>query len=91
MADGMGNSGASGDSTREFVISRTFDAPRDLVWKAFTDLTCWAEWNHTARDIVSRSGTMEQGSRFRFCLRPFAIPIHIDPVIDDLCNARDIS
>jgi uncharacterized protein YndB with AHSA1/START domain len=60
------------------------NADRKRVWKTFTDLTCWAEWNRTARDIVSRSSTMEQGSRFRFCLRPFAIPIHIDPVIDEI-------
>ncbi|HET9183445.1 MAG TPA: SRPBCC family protein [Candidatus Angelobacter sp.] len=28
----------------EFVISRTFDAPRDLVWKAFTDPECMKQW-----------------------------------------------
>lgn len=28
----------------EFVISRTFDAPRDLVWKVWTDAEHLAQW-----------------------------------------------
>jgi uncharacterized protein YndB with AHSA1/START domain len=28
----------------DFVISRTFDAPRDLVWKAFTDPQHMKQW-----------------------------------------------
>jgi uncharacterized protein YndB with AHSA1/START domain len=29
---------------QEFVISRTFDAPRDLVWKAFTEPERMQQW-----------------------------------------------
>jgi uncharacterized protein YndB with AHSA1/START domain len=29
---------------REFVITRVFDAPRDLVWKAWTDPKHMAQW-----------------------------------------------
>ena len=29
---------------RPFIISRTFDAPRDLVWKAFTEPERMKEW-----------------------------------------------
>ncbi|MDP2653358.1 MAG: SRPBCC domain-containing protein [Candidatus Omnitrophota bacterium] len=29
---------------KEFVISRTFDAPRDLVWKAFTEPERMKHW-----------------------------------------------
>jgi len=28
----------------DFVISRVFDAPRDLVWKAFTEPECMKQW-----------------------------------------------
>ena len=28
----------------DFVISRVFDAPRELVWKAFTDAERMKEW-----------------------------------------------
>jgi uncharacterized protein YndB with AHSA1/START domain len=31
-------------SQDEFVLSRTFDAPRDLVWKAFTEPERLAQW-----------------------------------------------
>ncbi|HVV63042.1 MAG TPA: SRPBCC domain-containing protein [Pseudolabrys sp.] len=31
-------------ATKEFVISRVFDAPHDLVWKAFSDQECMKEW-----------------------------------------------
>ncbi len=31
-------------SSEDFVISRTLDAPRDLVWKAFTDPKRMAQW-----------------------------------------------
>lgn len=43
MANGTDN-GASSESAREFVISRTFDAPRDLVWKAFTEREHLMHW-----------------------------------------------
>jgi uncharacterized protein YndB with AHSA1/START domain len=31
-------------STQDFVITRTFDAPRDLVWKCFTDPERMKQW-----------------------------------------------
>ena len=31
-------------TTRPFIISRTFDAPRDLMWKAWTDADRLARW-----------------------------------------------
>ncbi|RYG62510.1 hypothetical protein EON77_22150, partial [bacterium] len=31
-------------SATPFVISRTFDAPRDLVWRAWTEADLFAEW-----------------------------------------------
>ena len=32
------------NNTQEFVISRVFDAPRDLVWQAFTDPERMKQW-----------------------------------------------
>jgi len=31
------NESTETQSEREFILTRVFDAPRDLVWKAFTD------------------------------------------------------
>ena len=35
---------AATETHKDFVISRVFDAPRDLVWKAFTDPERMKEW-----------------------------------------------
>ncbi len=35
---------ATASTSPDFVISRTFDAPRDLVWKCFTDPARMAKW-----------------------------------------------
>jgi uncharacterized protein YndB with AHSA1/START domain len=45
----MGETDKSADATadacgRELVISRVFDAPRELVWKAFTEADRLARW-----------------------------------------------
>ena len=32
------------DAAKEFTISRTLNAPRDLVWKAWTDRAALAQW-----------------------------------------------
>ena len=35
---------ATHTATEDFVISRVFDAPRDVVWKAWTDAEALAKW-----------------------------------------------
>lgn len=35
---------AEGNNPQEFVISRVFDAPRDLVWKTFTQAEHMKQW-----------------------------------------------
>jgi len=54
------------------------------IWKTFTDLTCWADWNTVAREVASDSGRIEEGDRFTFCLRPFSVPIMIEPKIEEV-------
>ncbi|MGB9379390.1 SRPBCC domain-containing protein [Candidatus Binatus sp.] len=41
---GARNSGVAESVDRELVITRIFNAPRDLVWKAFTDRDRMAKW-----------------------------------------------
>jgi hypothetical protein len=60
------------------------EAGMDRVWRIFTDLACWRDWNRTARQVSSVSGRIEEGERFRFRLRPFNLPVNIDPVIDEV-------
>ncbi len=54
------------------------------IWKTFTDLTCWADWNTVASKAASDSGRLEEGEKFTFCLRPFSVPIMIEPKIEEV-------
>jgi hypothetical protein len=60
------------------------NADVNTIWKTFTDLTCWADWNSVATDVASGSGRLEEGERFTFCLRPFSVPIMIEPRIEEV-------
>ena len=54
----------------EFVISRVFDAPRDLVWKAWTEpdrLLKW--WGPRGFDILSTKVDLRVGGIFLYHLR----------------------
>ena len=44
MATTASNLSTVSTSEREIVLSRVFDAPRELVWRAFTDPTRLANW-----------------------------------------------
>ena len=55
---------------RALTITRTFDAPRALVWKAWTDpkhfLNWWGPRDHPAVDVEM---DVRVGGRWRHCLR----------------------
>jgi hypothetical protein len=54
------------------------------IWKTFTDLTCWADWNTVASKAASNSGRIEEGSRLSFSLRPASVPIMIEAKIEEV-------
>ncbi len=54
----------------DFVITRTFDAPRDLVWKAHTDckhLMQW--WGPKGFQMKECKLDLRPGGIFHYCLR----------------------
>jgi uncharacterized protein YndB with AHSA1/START domain len=54
----------------EFVISRVFDAPRDLVWKAFTDPERMKHWWGPKGFTVRYSKIdFRPGGVYHYCLR----------------------
>lgn len=59
-------------------------ADLDTVWNTFSDLSCWKDWNRIAQDVSPDRGPMQEGERFSFCLRPFDVPVTIEPVIDEV-------
>ncbi len=49
------NSPADETAERELVITRIFDAPRELVWKAWTDPEMFMKW-WGPKDFTSPGG-----------------------------------
>lgn len=52
------------------------EAPRPVVWGAFADLTCWADWNSVLTRVEPGPAvSLVAGSGFSCCLKPFVVPI----------------
>lgn len=63
------NSPATEPAGQEFVISRVFDAPRELVWKAWTEparLARW--WGPKGFAVRSCKVDLRPGGLFHYCL-----------------------
>ncbi|UJR85767.1 SRPBCC family protein [Sandaracinus amylolyticus] len=53
-------------SDREIHIERVFDAPRDRVWRAFTDAAQLASWWGRGNRLVIERFEPERGGHWRF-------------------------
>ena len=51
---------------RELRVERVFDAPRDRVWKAFTDPALVAQWWGRGNRLVVERFEVERGGHWRF-------------------------
>ena len=51
---------------RELRIERVFDAPRERVWRAFTDPTLLAQWWGRGKAMVIERMEVERGGHWRF-------------------------
>jgi uncharacterized protein YndB with AHSA1/START domain len=51
---------------REIHIERIFDAPRDRVWRAFTEPDLLAQWWGRGNKLVIERLEVKQGGRWRF-------------------------
>ena len=51
---------------REVRIERVFDAPRDRVWRAFTDPALIAQWWGRGNKLVVERMEVERGGHWRF-------------------------
>ena len=61
---------------REFVISRVFDAPRDLVWKCFTDpehMKQW--WGPKGASIVQSKIDLRPGGTYHYAMKVAEGPV----------------
>jgi uncharacterized protein YndB with AHSA1/START domain len=53
-------------SDREIRIERVFDAPRDIVWRAYTDPKLIAQWWGRGNKLVIEKFELERGGHWRF-------------------------
>lgn len=61
---------AKGSADREFVITRVFDAPRDLMWKAWTEPDRLAQWfGPKGVTIVHSKNDLRQGGVYHYGMR----------------------
>ena len=67
------------------------DAPIDRVWKTFTDLSCWEEWNSILQDVRSQNDRLaEPGDRFTCKVRPFSFRIEFESEIEEVVPHRRV-
>jgi len=64
--------------------SITISASPDRVWRTFTYLTCWADWNTVIKNLSSDNVSLEKGETFKFSMRPFMFPVYLDLFIEEV-------
>lgn len=65
----------------EVEISATLEK----VWAAFTDLTCWADWNSVLTNVKPHSGScIAADGSFTCCVTPFLVPVFFETRIDEI-------
>jgi len=71
--------------------SITIEASIAKVWETFSDVTCWKDWNSVLEDeTTGEPSGLEPGKSYRWCLRPFSVPVHFEPVIDEILPREKI-
>ena len=60
------------------------NAPLNKVWKIFTDLTCWVDWNSVLKDVSTDHASISKGETFSCSLRPFIFPVHFETFIEEV-------
>jgi ligand-binding SRPBCC domain-containing protein len=60
------------------------NASLEKVWDIFTDLTCWKKWCSVIEDVSSEGKRLEEGNRFKCCIRPFDIPMNLEPLVEEI-------
>src|SRR5205085_7558434 len=61
---------AAGTKSADFVISRVFDAPRDLVWKAFSDperMKAW--WGPKGFTVIASKMDFRPGGTYHYGMK----------------------
>lgn len=62
----------------------SINAPAEKIWKMFTDLTCWVDWNSVLKHVSYEQGELQQGGRFTCSIRPFVFRVQFEPIIEEI-------
>jgi len=74
------------------TASVTISADINTVWDTLTDLTCWKDWNTVITDVTGeKPRKLTEGRPFNFCIRPFALPVRIEPIVDEVVPYKKIT
>src|SRR5512137_2903012 len=66
MDDTAGTTKVTTPSDREMRIERVFDAPRDIVWRAFTEPELVAQWWGRGHVLDIERDEVEPGGHWRY-------------------------
>jgi uncharacterized protein YndB with AHSA1/START domain len=74
------------------VIEETVVIHADVekVWDTFTDLSYWKNWNTALEDVKPSTGKISEGRHLSCRMRPFAFPLHFDPVIREVVRPERV-
>jgi hypothetical protein len=65
------------------------NAEIEKIWKVFTDLTCWHQWNSVIRDVSCDDQCLTHGTAITCRFLPFSFPvkaqINVEKVIQEEC------
>lgn len=61
---------ANASTSPDFVISRVFDAPRELVWKCFTDAKHMEWWGPKGVSAVQSKIDLRPGGMHHYAMKP---------------------
>jgi len=56
----------------------------EMVWRTFTDLTCWTAWNTVMKDVSSDEKCLTNGKDLKCSFRPFLFPIEVRIKVEEV-------
>jgi hypothetical protein len=74
------------------IIEETVLIKADInkIWKTFTELATWPDWNTVVRNAVTDSGRFLQGEQLTFSLKPFSVSITLNSTIEEVVPSQRI-
>ena len=68
------------------------NAPLSVVWRTFSQMENWDDWNTACRSccIVSGDASLSAGTCFTFVIRPLVFPLKVQPRIVSCDPGREV-